>query len=211
MREQLSKYEIRLRMIKECQKKIDSFELKINLPESLLDSLTFSYDNLQNDPALISAFKESVFLARELMDIIIKKLAYEFKGTISNDFTKFMIGLANGNYSKLDSRCLDILSQQKVIKGFILLREIRNKMKNNLDLTFHCMNRKDLELTFQLNTPNKLREKILNFDEIMDIKNRAQVTKDSNVKIINQQIFPKNFIKDIILLFETLKETCEFK
>lgn len=90
MREQLSEYEIRLIMIKKCQEKIDSFELKINLPESLSESLTFSYDNLQNDPDLISAFKESVFLARELMDIIIKKLAYEFKGTISNKFTKFM-------------------------------------------------------------------------------------------------------------------------
>jgi hypothetical protein len=104
MRQQLSKYDIRLKMLKECQVKIDSFNLEINLPKSLKDSLVGSYDNLQNDHKLTSIFKESIFTARELVDFIIHKLAYDFKGIVAKDFTKFMIGLSNGNYSKLDSK-----------------------------------------------------------------------------------------------------------
>lgn len=211
MRQQLSKYDIRLEMLKECQSKIDSFNLEINLPKSLKDSLVGSYDNLQNDHKLTSIFKESIFTARELIDLIIHRLAYDFKGTVAKDFTKFMIGISNGNYSKLDSKCLEYLSNKGVIRGFITIRNIRNKMKKDLDLTFHCLNKNNLEITLELDVPHKLRDNITNFDEIMNIKNRSQVTDKNQIIKLQEKIFPSNFIKDMIMIFEELKTLCDMK
>lgn len=66
MREQLSEYELKL---------------KINLPNSLLNSLVGSYDNLQNDPKITATIKECFYISKELVDFVIlfpKNLIYDF-------------------------------------------------------------------------------------------------------------------------------------
>ena len=211
MKQQLTKYEIRLEMLKECYQKIESFKLEIDLPEDLLNSLVGSYDNLQNDHKLTSIIKESFFISRELIDFVISKLAYEFKGTISNDFTKFMTGLANGNYLELNNSCINYLSQPSIVRGLIMIRTIRNKMKKDLDLTFHSKNQKELEITLEVDIPKKLRDDITKFDEIMNIKNRDLVTDQSELKTISYTLFPHNLINDFIVVFDKIKHECSMK
>ena len=208
MRKQLSKYAIRLEMLKESYTKLESF--KLDLPEVILEGLVYSYDNLENDHKLTATVKESFFTARELIDLVINKLAYEFKGTISNDFSKFIIGLANGKYSHLNSPCIEYLSQPSIIRLFIAIRTIRNKMKKDLDLVFHCVNQKDLKITLQVDLPKKLRNNIINFDEIVDIKNRHLVTDKNLLGKINYQISP-NLLNNFIVLFEDIKRECNMK
>lgn len=210
MREKISNFDFRLKTLQNCINKFTDTHLQTNLPESLKSSIIYSYDNLQNDHDLTSVFKEGIFAARELLDMIHKKLTYDFKGTVSGDFSKFFIGLANGNFSKIDSECIKFLSQPKILKGIFMVRAIRNKLKKNVDLVFHCENFNQYQVT--LNIPytdfENLRNKIDGFDELVDIKNRELLNDGHTPNELYYIIFPKNFMQDLLDVFEYIKNKC---
>ena len=213
MREKISNFDFRLKTLQNCIDKFNSAQLQTNLPESLKSSLVYSYDNLQNTHDLTSVFKEGIFAARELLDMINKKLAYDFKGTVSGDFSKFFIGLANGNFSEIDLECIRFLSQPKILKGIFMIRAIRNKLKKDVDLVFHCENFNQYYVTFDIQYSNfeDLRKKIDNFDELVDIKNRNLIKNDNTPNRLQYKIFPTNFMKDLLTVFEHIKNECEYK
>lgn len=52
------------------------------------------------------------------------------------------------SFSEIDSECIRFLSQPKILKGIFMIRAIRNKLKKDVDLVFHCENFNQYYVTF---------------------------------------------------------------
>lgn len=199
---QYSNYDVRLIIIQESLKKIKEIEIL----ESPISGRVYRFDNLYNDPYLLIFIREALYSSREMIDMLISRIRRETNNKTAKDFTKFIVPLANGDYNQYLqlSPTLQKISDPKILRGLIQVREIRNKLKyklNDLSITRDTTNRYQMQTSIEIPSYSK---KIKNFEKIFNIKDYETLDITQAVKI-SLIMNIENYLNDLLSVFSSLK------
>lgn len=189
-KKQFSNIEAKLCIIQDASDRIKRLPVA-NIP--VTRGLVFSYDQAGNEPRAISCLKDSIFVSKELLDLLLVKLN-KADSRINKKYKNFILGLAKGKFDQFEKTRKEINFLKNNIRFIHGLREIRNRLKGNYgNIKVYLKNQKyfiKIDLGF-----NSTCLEIPNYKEIMQIKNYDKALKNKKYYVeveidgfINEQL-----------------------
>ncbi|MGM0520215.1 MAG: hypothetical protein ACQERD_11315 [Campylobacterota bacterium] len=170
-----------------------------------ISGCVYSWDNLTNSPKVLLYIREVFYAARELIDIVVCKVRNETSKKTAKDLESFVANYVNGTYNQyleLSPTLLKLDSSKNTMRAFMQIRQLRNKLKYSAtDIYLSFSSDKSLVLKTEVDIP-KWKDKIDNFDDLFNIKNRDIQRKSSSI-VLEISVF--NYILDILHLFGKLR------